>query len=80
MPQDLVYEVALGLLPGIGSTLTRQLVSYCGSPRQVFHTPPGKLLKIPGIGKSHISHLPFSSVLKQAEGILRQAEQNQVSL
>lgn len=80
MPQDLVYEVALGLLPGIGSTLTRQLVSYCGSPRQVFHTPPGKLLKIPGIGKSHISHLPFSGVLKQAEGILRQAEQNQVSL
>lgn len=80
MPQDLVYEVALGLLPGIGSTLTRQLVSYCGSPRQVFHTPPGKLLKIPGIGKSHISHLPFNSVLKQAEGILRQAEQNQVSL
>ncbi|MGV3503524.1 MAG: DNA-processing protein DprA [Adhaeribacter sp.] len=80
MPQDLLYEVALGLLPGIGSTLTRQLVSYCGSPRQVFSTPPGRLLKIPGIGKSHVSNLPFKTVLKQAETIVRQAEQNQVSL
>jgi DNA processing protein len=77
---QLVYEVALGLLPGIGNQLTRQLVSYCGSPRQVFHTPPGKLLRIPGIGKSHISNLPFTRALKQAETIIAQADQQQVKL
>ena len=80
MSQQLVYEVALGLLPGIGPLLSRQLISYCGSARQVFHTPPGKLLRVPGIGKSHIGNLPLASVLKQAEGIIRQAEQEQVSL
>jgi DNA processing protein len=80
MSQQLVYEVALGLLPGIGNQLTRQLVSYCGSARQVFHTPAGKLLKIPGIGKSHLQHMPFTAALKQAEVIIRQAEHHQVRL
>jgi DNA processing protein len=80
MSQQLVYEVGLGLLPGIGNLLTRQLVSYCGSPRQVFQTPPGRLLKIPGIGKSHIRNLPLATVLKQAEAIIRQAEKDQASL
>lgn len=80
MSQQLVYEVALGLLPGIGNQLSRQLVSYCGSARQVFHTPPGKLLRIPGIGKSHVRNLPLTAVLKQAENIIRQAEQQQVKL
>ena len=38
-----LYEVAITQIPGIGPQMTRQLVSYCGSPFAVFNAPPGKL-------------------------------------
>jgi DNA processing protein len=52
MVENKVYEVALGMLPGIGGYLSKNLVSYCGSAKKVFDTPKGKLLKIPGIGEN----------------------------
>ncbi|GAA4427448.1 DNA-processing protein DprA [Pontibacter saemangeumensis] len=77
-----LYEVAITRLPGIGAQLTRQLVSYCGSPKAVFAAPPGKLLKIPGIGNSNARNIldGAKAALLQAEQILRQAEELQVQL
>lgn len=80
MTEALVYEVAIGLLPGIGNMLTRQLISYCGSAKQVFTSPPGKLQKIPGIGQTHLKTLINHSVLNQAESIVKQAEKENVQL
>jgi DNA processing protein len=51
METNKLYEVALGMIPGIGGGLTKLLVSYCGSPERIFNTPKGKLKKIPGIGE-----------------------------
>ena len=51
----LFYEVALTLFPGIGPQLTRQLMSYGGSAKNVLHLPPGKLRKIPGVGNATVA-------------------------
>ncbi|WMJ74283.1 DNA-processing protein DprA [Cytophagaceae bacterium ABcell3] len=74
------FEVAIGLIPGIGSSLTRQLVSYCGSVEQVFKYPKGKLLRIPGIGEKHAMAIIEKKVFPEAEKILKKAEQQNVKL
>jgi len=61
MGEELVYEVGIGLLPGIGNYLTRTLISYCGSAKQGWHAPPGKIEKIPGIGPMARNILGFNS-------------------
>jgi DNA processing protein len=78
--ESLLFEVAIDLMPGIGSMLTRQLVSYCGSAKQVFFTPAGKLLKIPGIGQTHVKNILTNGLLQQAEAIVNQAEKENVQL
>lgn len=46
----LLYQISLKLIPGIGDVLIKNLISYCGSPGQVFKQSRSKLEKIPGIG------------------------------
>ncbi|MBF9253746.1 DNA-protecting protein DprA [Pontibacter sp. 172403-2] len=77
-----LYEVALTKLPGVGPQLTRLLVSYCGSPQAVFTAAPGKLLKIPGVGGITIKSITAGakSALLQAEQIVKQAQEQDVSL
>ena len=50
MDQERISFLALHFTPGIGDYLVKHLVSYCGSADQVFKTPKGKLMKVPGIG------------------------------
>jgi len=50
MDQERISFLSLHFIPGVGDFLVKQLVSYCGSAEQVFKTPKGKLLKIPGVG------------------------------
>lgn len=51
MPSEKFYQLALSLIPGIGNILTKQLISYCGSAKEVFKCNKTKLSKIPGIGE-----------------------------
>lgn len=62
-----VYEVAVGLIPGIGNQLTRQLVSYCGSAERIFKEKKGKLKKIPGIGEHLAETIVNQNILHLAE-------------
>lgn len=48
--EELLYEIALSRLEGIGSVLYKNLISHFGSARDVFRIPPGKLLRVSGIG------------------------------
>lgn len=77
-----IYEVALTRLPGVGAQLTRQLVSYCGSPKAVFQAPPGKLLKIPGVGPKLVKSIAEGarSALVQAEECVKRAADEDVKL
>lgn len=77
-----LYEVALGMLPGIGNLTTRLLISYCGSAKAVFTTPKGKLLRIPNIGQTTVNAISQQAqeALRKAEETIRKAERQQVQL
>ena len=45
-----VYAIALGLLPGIGPFISKQLVSHCGSATNVFKASSRQLRRIHGVG------------------------------
>ncbi|MVN75647.1 DNA-protecting protein DprA [Hymenobacter sp. HMF4947] len=80
---DLFHELALTLLPGIGPQLTRQLMSYGSSAKNVFMLPPGKLRRIPGVGEATVKILTGPArtlALQQAETGLRKAEKEGVEL
>lgn len=74
MSDELVFQISLELIPGIGSKGTKQLISYCGSATDVFKSPKSKLLKIPGVGEKMASTLKSASPFKEAERILQSAE------
>jgi DNA processing protein len=83
MNDDLYHELALTLFPGIGPQLTRQLMSYGGSAKNVLLMPPGKLRRIPGVGDATIKTLTGpdrATALKLAETNLRKAEKEGVQL
>ncbi|WP_151088514.1 DNA-processing protein DprA [Hymenobacter baengnokdamensis] len=80
---DLYHELALTLLPGIGPQLTRQLMSYGSSAKNVLHLPPGKLRRIPGVGDATVKILTGperGKALTQAESSLRKAEKEGVDI
>lgn len=51
MNNDLPYQIALTLIPNIGTATLQNLVTYCGSAEQVFSTSKAKLLKVPNVGE-----------------------------
>lgn len=79
MPTDPQSSIALTLVPGVGSILLRQLVSYCGSPADVFTTPPARLLRIPGIGEVTARALLRADVQREAEAVLKRLDAMQAT-
>lgn len=72
--------LALHFIPGIGNHLIKQLISYCGSAENVFKTPKGKLLKIPGIGEVTAESIQRGKPFEEAEKEWRRAEKEEVDL
>jgi len=75
-----LHEIALSLIPGIGNVLAKHLVSYCGSPENVFKKPKGKLMKIPGIGEKIAGAITTADVLKKAEEELINADKQGIQI
>jgi DNA processing protein len=80
MEQERLSFLALHFIPGIGDHLVKQLVSYCGSAEQVFKTPKGKLLKIPGIGGVSAESIKTGGAFHQAEKEIKKAEKEAVEI
>ncbi|ABG58715.1 DNA-processing protein DprA [Cytophaga hutchinsonii] len=72
--QEKIYQVAVGLIPGVGAATTKTLISYCGCAEQIFKTPKGKLKNIPGIGAVTVDNIYSASVLHEAESIVERAQ------
>jgi ERCC4-type nuclease len=52
MPSDeLLYQIGLTLINGIGDGHAKNLLAYCGSAGAVFEANKKTLLKIPGVGE-----------------------------
>ncbi|MFT6867936.1 MAG: DNA processing protein [Cyclobacteriaceae bacterium] len=80
MEDEKLYQVALELVPGIGSVHSKNLISYCGSAKAVFEAKKPHLLKIPGIGGKVINALKSQSVLTESEQILKKCEKSNIQI
>lgn len=68
MREELVYQIGLTLIDGIGDVNAKALLAYCGSAQEVFKQKKAHLLKIPGIGEILAKTVINSkSVLQRAE-------------
>lgn len=74
---DNLHKIALTLVPGVGSILIRQLISYCGSASDVFRSPLARLLKVPGIGEVTARAILKPDALMEAEQIANRLEKMQ---
>jgi DNA processing protein len=67
MEKDLLYKIALSLIPGIGCVTAKTLIAYTGSAEQVFTEKEKALRTIPGIGTILSKNITTSKVLSRAE-------------
>ena len=78
MNDNLLYQIALTLVPQVGALTAKNLVSYCGSAEGVFRASRKELLKIPGIGLVVTNAILSAPSLHLAERELDFLEKNKV--
>lgn len=78
MNDQLLYGVALTLVPGIGDVNAKKLVAYCGGAEAVFKEKKKNLLHISGIGERTVESIASQNVLSRAEKELLFAERNNI--
>lgn len=73
--EQLVYQIALSRVKGVGPILAKNLVGYCNGVKEIFTEKKGHLSKIPGIGPFTLDQITsfndFHSAEKEAEFIVR---------
>ncbi|WP_066831054.1 DNA-processing protein DprA [Rufibacter ruber] len=81
-PSDLLYQVALPIIPQVGGGTARTLVKYFGSAEEVFTALPEQLSAVPGIGKILLKNIleKKAAALREAEATILRAEAEQVQL
>jgi len=67
MGDELLYQIAITLIKGIGPALAKNLIAYVGSVEGVFREKRKNLEKIPGIGEVLSFEITSSDVKKRAE-------------
>jgi DNA processing protein len=63
---EMLYEIALTLVPGVGDVLARRLISHCGSAEAVFKEKKHYLMLIQGIGEFVASNIKQNNYLERA--------------
>lgn len=76
---ELIYKIALTLIPGVGSINGKNLVAYCGGVSAVFMEKKRALLKIPGIGEQTVNSIINQNVFTRAEEELTFIENNRIT-
>lgn len=74
MSDHVLDLLALTLVPGLGDRNVKQLISYCGSPSEVFKSNKKKLESIPGFGAKKVSIILNHQTHSEAESILKEVE------
>ena len=65
--KELVDQLALHMLPGIGPVFARTLLSYCGSIDEIFRKKKSHLERIPGIGRERAALIDKKRIYDKAE-------------
>jgi DNA processing protein len=79
MNSQLVYQIGLTMINGIGDVLGRQLLQTLGDAESVFTEKTHVLEKIPGIGRTLAAEIKRPDALKRAEKEIAFIEKNKVS-
>lgn len=80
MNDELLYNIAITELQGIGDVTAKKLIAYCGSSKAIFSEKKSILEKIPGIGKVNVNKIYQSKTeaLTIAEEELKFIEKNKI--
>lgn len=65
--EDLKYNIAIGLIPGVGPVTARKLLSLMGSAIAVFKESPSTLALLPQLGKIFSNGISFDKILDRAK-------------
>lgn len=76
---ELLYQIAITLVPNIGPALAKNLLAYCGSAEAIFKSSKGRLVKIPAIGEERADIILQADVLKEAEEEMLFMEKNGIA-
>ncbi|MHB8261823.1 MAG: DNA-processing protein DprA [Bacteroidia bacterium] len=82
-PTELLYQIALKQIQGVGDVIAKNLIAYCGSASQVFTTKKEALLKIPQVGE-YVAQFVLSGknnteLFKRAEEELKFIEEEKIT-
>ncbi|HWY12705.1 MAG TPA: DNA-processing protein DprA, partial [Bacteroidia bacterium] len=77
---ELLYQIGLTLINGIGDGHAKNLLTNCGTAKAVFEAQKSDFLKIPGVGE-HVANLVINgkNILKEAEKEVRFVEENNIT-
>ncbi|WP_162417892.1 DNA-processing protein DprA [Cyclobacterium roseum] len=76
-----LHTVALSLVPKLGPSIFKTIISYCGSAENFFTLPQGKVAKIPGIGPKLLAHRKSKDTyLSEAASLLEVAAKKNIQV
>lgn len=79
IPTEILYRIAITLIPGIGDINGKRLISYCGGVEAVFHETRKSLEKINGMREVTIETLCNpKNILQRAEQEITFIERNHI--
>lgn len=78
MKKDLLYQIGLTMINGVGDILARHLLETLGDVEAIFNESPRLLEKVQGIGRKHIAEIRNPQVLRKAEQELAFVEKHRI--
>ncbi|MDR1225272.1 MAG: DNA-processing protein DprA [Prevotellaceae bacterium] len=78
MSNDLLYQIALTLVPGVGSITAKKLIAYCGSAQAALKSDKLQLQKVPDVGQVTAQSISTSDALMHAEEEMEFMEKNNI--
>lgn len=76
---ELIYQIGLTQIAGVGDITAKQLIAYCGSAKAVFEEKKSALQKIPSIGSITAESIIKQNVLARAEKEALFIEKNNIN-
>lgn len=78
MNENLLYNIAITLINGVGATTAKKLIAYSGSSKEVFKSKKSTLIKIPDIGEVTAQNIVNQNILERAEQELKFIEKYKI--
>ncbi len=78
METQLLYQIGLTLIPGIGDVNGKKLIQSFGSAENIFRANKKDLLSVPGMGQHTVQKILSQKVLDRAEKEIMYIEKNRI--